>query len=659
MNQIPALDAFPDTLDFRDKIYEPTLIEVPAQIDLDRYKAVGVPILDQGQEGACTGFGLATVVNYLLLRRKLPPDLTPVSARMLYEMAKRYDEWPGEYYEGSSARGAMKGWYRHGVCSEALLPYAVDCKNKPLTQEMLADAVRRPLGAYYRVNHKDLIAMHSALAEVGILYATAIVHAGWEPEAIGDDGVITLQSQTLGGHAFAIVAYDERGFWIQNSWGETWGKEGFALITYDDWLRNATDVWVARLGAPIILKTPEAIAISQSGAASKSEAYTFFDLRPHIISIGNNGTLRTSGNYGTSAADVETILTEYFPSLTKNWSKKRLVLYAHGGLTSEDDAIQHLANYRAASLQAEVYPISFIWKTDIWTTVENILKDALARRRPEGVLDATKDFMLDRLDDTLEPLTRIPGKMFWDEMKENATDATESSEGGARIALGHIAKLIADDPSIELHIVGYSAGAIFQAPLVQLLTTSGKIASGKMKGETGYGLKIASCTLWVPACTTELFKQTYLPAIEGGKIERFKIFTLTDQAEQDDNCANIYHKSILYLVSNAFEKKMRLPGLRDGEPILGMAKFINADSTLKKLFKLNENWLLSPNLELKNSPNYLHVQHHGDFGRNKPTLQATLAHILQSANVETAFAMHTSSAALQEMRSQLPGQPGT
>ena len=31
-------------------------------------------------------------------------------------MARRYDEWPGESYEGSSARGAMKGFVRHGVC---------------------------------------------------------------------------------------------------------------------------------------------------------------------------------------------------------------------------------------------------------------------------------------------------------------------------------------------------------------------------------------------------------------------------------------------------------------------------------------------------------------------------------------------------------------
>lgn len=661
MNQLPILDARPDTLDFRDKIYEPTLIEVPAQVDLATYKAIGVPILNQGKEGACTGFGLATVVNYLLLRRQLPPDLAPVSSRMIYEMAKRYDEWPGEDYEGSSARGAMKGWHKHGVCSESVWPYQMNCDDKHLSPDRLSDAVRRPLGAYYRVNHKDLISMHSALAEVGILYATAIVHEGWQSDAIAKDGVIPLkpQPQILGGHAFAIVAYNQQGFWIQNSWGKEWGKEGFALITYDDWLSHGTDVWVARLGAPVILKTAEAIAISQSGAANKSEAYTFFDLRPHIISIGNEGSLRTGGNYGTSASDVKSILTQYLPSLTKNWSKKRLLLYAHGGLTSEDSAIQHVADYRAALLKNQVYPVSFIWKTDICTTIENILRDALNRRRPEGMLNETKDFMLDRLDDTLEPLTRLPGKAFWDEIKENAILATKSPQGGVRIALKHIAELVARDPSIEIHVVGYSAGAIFQAPLVQLLTSPGKIASGPMKGETGYGLKVASCTLWVPACTTELFKQTYLPAIEGGKIERIKMFTLTDQAEQDDDCGNIYHKSILYLVANALEKTMRIPGFRDGEPILGMEKYINADATLRKLFKLNENWILSPNTEPKNSPNYLSVQNHGNFGRNEPVLRATLAHILQVPNVKTTFSMHASSATLQNQRSQLQRKPIT
>ena len=38
---------------------------------------------------------------------------------MLYEMARKYDEWPGEHYEGSSARGGMKGWMAHGVVNNA------------------------------------------------------------------------------------------------------------------------------------------------------------------------------------------------------------------------------------------------------------------------------------------------------------------------------------------------------------------------------------------------------------------------------------------------------------------------------------------------------------------------------------------------------------
>ena len=83
-------------------------------------------ILDQGEEGACTGFGLAAVINYLRLRQAFEQE-TPVSPkvseRMLYHLAKQYDEWPGEDYEGSSCRGAMKGWHRHGVCLETSWPY--------------------------------------------------------------------------------------------------------------------------------------------------------------------------------------------------------------------------------------------------------------------------------------------------------------------------------------------------------------------------------------------------------------------------------------------------------------------------------------------------------------------------------------------------------
>ena len=91
-----TLDARPDTLDFRDRMFEPTLVEVPVRRPLQEYRRIGIPILDQGAEGACTGFGLSTVVHCLLRTRKVVPDRAQVSPRMLYDMARRYDEWPGE-----------------------------------------------------------------------------------------------------------------------------------------------------------------------------------------------------------------------------------------------------------------------------------------------------------------------------------------------------------------------------------------------------------------------------------------------------------------------------------------------------------------------------------------------------------------------------------
>jgi hypothetical protein len=626
----PKLDAMPDPLDFRDQMFSPTLVEVRRRITLDSYRAVGVPILNQGSEGACTGFGLATVAHYLLLSLTQDADRVPVSARMLYEMAKRYDEWPGENYSGSSARGAMKGWHKHGVCSDEIWGFNPDKPDRRFTTARAADAMNRPLGAYYRVNHKDLIAMHSAIAEVGILYATGMVHEGWNN--LDAEGVIPFPGDRLGGHAFAIVAYDDRGFWIQNSWGANWGIGGFALITYDDWLANGTDVWVARLGAPVKLRFAAAVATAMSSAAQSSNTYAFCDLRPHIVSLGNDGRFRTSGTFGTDEEDVEDILAKDYPKITKDWAKKRVLLYAHGGLVGEDGAIQRVAEYRAALLKNEVYPLSFIWKTDYWTTLKNILNDASSRRRPEGFIDSTKDFLLDRLDDALEPLARaLTGKLQWDEMKENALRATTTKEGGLGVTARLLSRLVEEDGA-EIHLVSHSAGAILFAPLVQLLTGTGTIGDGPMKGTKGLGLKIASCTLWAPALTVDLFKQTYMPAIRSGGIRKFTLFTLTDEAEQDDHCANVYHKSLLYLVSNAFENRVRIPLFRDGVPILGMEKFIEKDPELMKLFKLAKaEWIHSPNAEPPDSNRHATSSSHGGFDDDGPTVRSTLNRIIASA----------------------------
>ena len=628
------LDARPDTLDFRDKMFEPTLIEVPVKRPLQDYRRSGTPILDQGTEGACTGFGLATVVHYLLRTRKVVPDRLDVSPRMLYEMARRYDEWPGEAYDGSSARGAMKGWHKHGVCSGGHWQYT-GAQNDALFSERFRDSLRRPLGAYFRVNHKDIIAMHAAISEVGILYATAQVHDGWSnvPRA----GLVEWSDDTpiLGGHAFAIVAYDQRGFWAQNSWGEDWGYHGFCQITYDDWLANGSDVWVARLGAPIELRARESVARGVGVAAQGTRSYMFCDLRPHIISLGNDGALRTDGTYGTSKDDVE----EIFAHIAKQPAgQRRLLIYAHGGLTAEDSAIQKVADLRSTLLDAGIYPISLIWNTDFWTTLRNILQEAISRRRPEGALDSAKDFMLDRLDDGLEPIARvIGGRSQWSEMKENAILARDA---GLKPVMAGIAALKQRFPGLEVHLVGHSAGSLLLGGLVSAATGTGASS-----------FRVSSCTLWAPACTMKFYREHYVPAIRSGRLERLSLFTLTDKAERDDHCANIYHKSLLYLVSNAFEERLRKPlfGETDGEPLLGMEKFV----TRLPASERPTDWVLSPNATPSGEQGGSRATAHGAFDDDAATLKATLARILRRPGVAAGFERHSSEQANRAIRGAL------
>jgi hypothetical protein len=601
-----TFDALPDTVDFRDVLYAPALIVVRPATDIAEYRRHKVPVLDQGQEGACTGYGLATVVNYLMRVRGKQTKADAASAWMLYTMAKRYDEWKGEKYEGSSARGAMKGWHKHGVCAMRLWE---DGRDNELAGERSVDALNRPLGAYFRVNHRDLVAMHAAINEVGILYATATVHDGWQSPK---GGVIPYTTKQLGGHAFAIVGYDRQGFYIQNSWGTDWGDRGIARLSYEDWLANGTDVWVAALGAAIDIAHTGAPAGMRAGAPRSYESEVYANLRPHIIVAGNDGVLEDKGDYGLTDEGLRSILRDTLPLAVKGWANKRVLVHAHGGLVSMGTAIDYVAKYKGIVVDNEVYPLAFIWQTDFFTTFRNILAEAIRGRRDEGFLGDALDFMLDRLDDTLEPIVRrLGGKAAWDEMKENAELATlrRDGKGAARKAADHLTALRKAGTIDEIHLVGHSAGAIFLAPLAEHLA--------------GAGVTIDSLSLWAPACTMKLFDKSYRPLIDAGKIAAFDLYTMDDATEQADDCANIYHKSLLYLVSNAFEEQVHFGPQQQGEPLLGLYRDVS--QTLTQYMEGSgptREWIVSPTNGVSTA------NHHGDFNDDTPTLLHTLRRVI-------------------------------
>ena len=95
-------------------------------------------------------------------------------------------------------------------------------------------------------------------------------------------------------------------------------------MSYDDWLVNGTDVWVARLGAPVTLRRAESTAAVHTTAAAQSASYSYADLRPHIISVGNNGVLKAGGDYGSSTEELQRVFDEDIPRVTGGWAVPRI-----------------------------------------------------------------------------------------------------------------------------------------------------------------------------------------------------------------------------------------------------------------------------------------------------------------------------------------------
>ena len=541
----------PDAPDFRDRLYmAPVHSRPPAQLGPRK----SLPVLNQADTNACTGFALASVVHWLG-QDGAPPE--QVSPYMLYSMARRYDEFRGSAADtGSSLRGALKGWHKHGACRGKLWP-ALQMPKVPIdpTTDWWIDAVRRPLGAYYRLEPQMIADMHVALDEVGILYASAVCHSGWD-EGDAAKGKApkyweiprrTAQAAD-GGHAFVIIGYDERGFLIQNSWGDRWGSRGLARLTYQDWRDNAMDCWVVQMGVltalHLALANAPTLRLSSKNKVelASEERLRNHELAPFIVDMENDGALSTSGDFRTSAGDVKALVSTYLDRARSDWGlgpndPVDIAVYAHGGLVSEKGAADAAACWIPALYENHIFPVFLMWETDLFKTLENIAKELLLGepRRTAG---------LQRWwNERIEKLFAGPGTAVWNEIKENAALITGSAQGGGMILYKAATESPAFNPRRDrLHLVGHSAGSVVHAHLVDALAPR--------------GWKFHTVNFMAPAARVDLFKEKLLPHIRSRKVLQYNQWHLSDTLERaDSTCRAIlgYGRSLLYLVSQACE----------------------------------------------------------------------------------------------------------
>jgi hypothetical protein len=159
--------------------------------------------LNQGSEGACTGFAVS---HEAAARPVVVKGITNETARQIYRRARQLDEWPGENYEGSSVLGAIKAGTEKGWYSEYRWAFGLE------------DAILA-LGYY-------------GPGVAGLSWYTGMMKAD-------SNGFIHPTGSIEGGHAILVNGVNVKKEYVRlhNSWGKSFGINGECFLSFDDFGR--------------------------------------------------------------------------------------------------------------------------------------------------------------------------------------------------------------------------------------------------------------------------------------------------------------------------------------------------------------------------------------------------------------------------------------
>ena len=336
-------------------------------------------------------------------------------------------------------------------------------------------------------------------------------------------------------------------------------------------------------------------------------------LRPHVINL-HLGQFSTDGHYSTTPGDVDAIFDDYLErELEGARARKaplRLLFYAHGGLVKESLGLQMAYKHVSWWQQNHVYPIYFVWETGLFETIGQLL-----RRAWQGVRGVTRDIFDYTTDPIVEELVQaLYGAQIWSGMQRSAELAV--AEDGGALYVAQKLKAFCDrhqqEGSIELHAVGHSAGSIFHAHFIPTACDLGTPA-------------FRTVHFLAPALRTDTFLKQLAPRFGHG-IASLALFTMSDSWERADTCAQIYQKSLLYLVYRALERDAKTP-------LLGLEVCLRNDARLRDMFGLGGRRsergevIWSPTL-LETGRSASRAVEHGGFDDDPATMNSVARRVL-------------------------------
>lgn len=243
-----------DKRDFKIKTVLPESPRLKAKTIVD-YTNQMSPVKDQGMLGSCVGFATVAMKEYQEQKEHLrevqegksykrKQKHYDLSEQWLYYKCKEIDDWPNE--EGTSLRYAMKVLNKIGVPCESAWPYSDVIIGKPKRWAKLI--ARWALGGeYYRI--ETPLELVQALKECGPVVIGIICYE--EIFNVSSNGIIPDPAEPwnwYGGHAVCCVGWNPNTklFKFKNSWGTSWGENGYGYVSINYIAEHMLDAWVIK-----------------------------------------------------------------------------------------------------------------------------------------------------------------------------------------------------------------------------------------------------------------------------------------------------------------------------------------------------------------------------------------------------------------------------
>lgn len=144
------------------------------------------------------------------------------------------------------------------------------------------------------------------------------------------------------------------------------------------------------------------------------------------------------------------------------------------------------------------------------------------------------------------------GAAIWDAMKRQTADtftAPDDEIRAGRYFLDRFAELLAAGTRPQVTVVGHSAGAVFISNLLDDLARRRDADDDPLPAD----FRVRDVVLLAPACTVAQLAPVVRRQTE--LFDRFRMFTMTDPAEQADHLVPfLYPRSLLYFISGVLER---------------------------------------------------------------------------------------------------------